>query len=358
MSPRCSPTAPLALLLVLVTGCSGNSGDPIVATGVIGPGGGSITVSDGDLAGTELVIPAGAVDQDYEVNIASGQISKVEGALPVGPPVLVQPAKLELILPGTLTIPFDPASIPTGTPDSELRAGYRDGAGRVSFVELLSIDPVNGLARIEIEALGSWWIAVPDVLVTADYLPLNDGDTYRFDNDVILTIARTTNEPNLQGRAVVKLTFTTRTGADGYYWDDSSGLELLGRFFVPDTQEVLDSSARLLAERELIGTTRASTYTFLGFVPFGSTFVDYSGIAITDTRPEQRTQVDVPAGRFNDCVIVSFDTLFRLTPPGEGSESLRMWLARDVGPVQVQFDGNPVLRLRSAAVGNRVIGVD
>lgn len=88
----------------LVVACSSSSGGGDVSK-TIGPEGGTIDVTDGDLAGTQLVVPAGALAAPTTITIGHGAELATAGEIAVGPSVRLSPDGTTFATPATLRLP-------------------------------------------------------------------------------------------------------------------------------------------------------------------------------------------------------------------------------------------------------------
>jgi hypothetical protein len=140
----------MAVSLVLVAGCqsggSGTSSSSVAQT--IGPAGGTATVSSGPIAGAAIVVPAGALSSDVVITIAPGSdvastVVQVQGA---GPAVSFGPSGQTFSADVTLTIPFDPQSLPAGFLVGDIIVlVLEDGASTVTQLSPTSVDLINNL---------------------------------------------------------------------------------------------------------------------------------------------------------------------------------------------------------------------
>jgi hypothetical protein len=344
-----------ALLLVScawLASCGNSSSDPLAAA-TIGPAGGTLSVSDGRVA---ITVPAGALDRDLGLRIDPGQISRVPGFVDVGPAYLFSPAATTFAAAAQVVLPFDPARVPSTVGVGELRIGLRTSTGQVTALLPGQVDMTLGRISIETLQLGTFWVAAPDLVSAADLFPLGDGDSYRFDSGLVVTVARTAAEPNIAPLEVAKLTLTRPGRAFGYYLDDRNGeLAKVGQWTVRGSQERNDSPVLLIGAREFIGNSRVEIGTFLGFWPFGTSIVAYTGLEQVTTELAARERIATQAGTF-DTVRVRIDTLWTITPGGQGADAMELWLAPGVGPVQLRFDDGLNERLRSAVIGGVPIG--
>jgi hypothetical protein len=351
------------LLLALLTACDGNDSAPsdVVASGTIGPAGGSVTVPSGPLAGASISIPPGALASPVTVSFFEDLVTLTPGFTDVGPAVRIEPDGLPLALPALLTLPFDPAQVPPPTATGDYVVRYRLADGRVFDALPRQVDPSLGRVTADVLQFATWWVSVPDAIETRAYLPLGSGDVYEYDTGLRLTVAETRAEPNFLGVPLTKLTFATPFAffAGLYLAGDAAGaLSLLGEFEVAidNRQERLDGPVLLLDAVETIGSRRESFYTFTGFVPYGGLVPVYLGAAHQVVRVVERTSVVTPAGSFDDVVQVEVTTERSDSRPRSSTGTLRLWLADGVGPVQVQVNQDTPHRLESAVVGGNPIG--
>jgi len=348
-------------LLVLLAGChdDDSSSPPAAATGSIGPEGGTIQVTSGPLAGTSLTIPPGALTGPVAFSIFEDQLSLVPGFVDVGPAVHIEPS-LTLAVPALLILPFDPARVPAPTTTGDYVVRTRDSTGMVSDGPPRHVETAAGRVAVDALQMLTWWVSVPDAIDTRAYLPLGGGDAYRYDNSLILTVEATRTEPNFLGLPITKLTFNSLSFYAGFYLTEEGGgaLNLFGEFEVAFTnrQERLASAVRLLDPVEVVGSEHEAYYSFTGFVPYGFAVPSYNGSAHMTAATVQHTSVGTPLGVFDDVVLFEVVIERSDSRPQYGTTTLRLWCAKGVGPVQVQFGETPPFRLHAAVVGGVPVG--
>ena len=146
----------IMLVLGLGMGCTGggstnNTADTVTQT--VGVMGAEITVSaagNPTIAGTTLLIPAGALAQDTPITVTVGSeiaqsTSSESGA---GPSVRFSPDGLVFAKPATLTLPFAAAKQPSG---SSLAVDYSSVNGRGQYAgSALTIDRNAGTVSVDI----------------------------------------------------------------------------------------------------------------------------------------------------------------------------------------------------------------
>src|SRR3954470_7734062 len=102
-----------AMISSVFTGCSGSSGSHS-SPNTIGSSGGTVT----EASGAKVVIPAGALTQDTAIAVtqtSAGAPALTSGVTPFGPTYAFTPHGTSFALPVTITVPFDPSSVPAGT---------------------------------------------------------------------------------------------------------------------------------------------------------------------------------------------------------------------------------------------------
>jgi hypothetical protein len=349
------PLAALALLGLLAA-CDCDDDDdhpPPLAAETIGPAGGAVGLADGSAA---LTVPAGALAGDVAFRIDPGQISTVPGYVDVGPPYTFSPTGTVFLAPAQILMPYSPGAVSGSVGNDELRVGFRNAAGVVVGLVPQQVDPVAGRVTVQTTGLGTFWIASPDVVTADDLFPLNDGDLYRYDSGLVLSVSHTAIEPNFAPQMIVRLTFASLGSTTGYYFEaNASQLRQLGSFDINRDQERFDSGVLWIDARDQIGTVRPVTDQYLGYRPFGVSVVGYTGIAQVTTRIAERVVVSTIRGSF-DTVRVPVTTAFASTIPSYGEEQIEFWFADGVGPVQIRLaPGFPPVRLVEATVGGQPV---
>ena len=104
----------IACACLVLTGCGGHGPTNPSSAQKIGPTGGTVT----EASGANVVIPAGALTQDTPIAVAqtsAGAPALPAGVTAFGPIYAFTPHGTSFAVPVTMTVPFDPASVPTGT---------------------------------------------------------------------------------------------------------------------------------------------------------------------------------------------------------------------------------------------------
>ncbi len=347
---------PLALVLtlaVLLTACSDSDPTPPVASGEIGTAGGTVSVTTGTLNGAVITIPSGALTQATNVQIYEAAVVVVAGFRVIGPAAGFEPGGQTFGTASTLTMPFDPALLTTGAPTTDIVVKTRASSGLLTDITPTTIDTATGLITFTHTEFARHWIAVKDTFRPLDYFPLGSGDHYLYDNNSLLTVEATTTEPNFGGSPVIKLTLTGIGCVNGLYLTESSGtISRMGEFEIcsRNEQEVQATGTTWLALYDTIGTSRAQTYTYTGYQPYGGLVPRYTGLHNETTDILRRTSVSTALKTFSDVIEVEFTTTFSETPGPSGTKTLHLWLAKGVGPV-LYSDSNVIRSLVAATVG-------
>ena len=345
------PAITLCMLGLLATACVDSKAPPASPVHTkIGSGGGALVVGNGELS---LTVPAGALQEDVVVSLVTASPDVLPSWIAAGTAYTFSPSSTGFTVPAQFVIPFDPRLVSPIVDPSEMRIAWRDAGGVVQQITPTFVDTAT--AWFDSSALGTYWVTAPDVISPLSLFPLNNADEYHFDSDMVLTVERTSAEPNLGGADIRKVTFTRADGASGLYLDVASGpMALLGVFVAEEWQEIHLAPVTLLQDRDAIGTIRPITSSYDGHVPFGQSGTAYNGIATTTTTIEGHERVTTPAGVF-ETVRVSVVTDFANTLPALGRRTIEFWFAPSIGPVAIRFDDAPLERVVSGTVRGRPV---
>ncbi len=331
------------LSLGLLPSCNGNS-DTFAAKGIIDPSGGMLTVTSGPLTGTVILIPAGAVDRAIKVEIRKSSSTQLLGFENVGPGTNVSPSGLGLEVDGTATLVFDPALVPAGATAADFVVFRQTSQGRRVDMDPKSVDMVAGTVDVDIDQFASYWVSVQTrdlEFLLPNFFPLLDGDSYTFDNDIVLVVKNTFTEPNLEGLSISKTTFIRDLEGLGFYFTRGfAETFFLGSFAINGAfQEIAFPPFLWLGATGVVGSNFSDRGALSIFVPFSSVFpVDVVELR-TSVTIESAGSLSTPLGTFSDVLEVSFFAE-REDDLGNVSDTLDiLWLARGVGPVQISLEG-------------------
>ncbi len=154
----------LAALGSLVMAACGGSGGNSTASGVIGPGGGTLYIPSGSLSGTELTIPPGALSTSLLLQISEGGDIAVPTFTLAGPALDLSPGGTAFDGPLTLKIPYDPDLFPEGATADDLAVLHL--LEDETTVVLTPVDASGGYVTLEISSFSSVQAAVPVASVT------------------------------------------------------------------------------------------------------------------------------------------------------------------------------------------------
>jgi hypothetical protein len=171
----------LALLAaVLAAGCRRSRSAPApLATAVIGPEGGEVTVANGAQSGLRLVVPAGAVASPVEIRVYDDQVQPPAGILALstvpqpGFPLRIEPNDLVLEQTAVLTLPYLPQVIGDTAPGN-VRV-QQENAFTTRGHDPSAVDVVEGRLDIAVRTFGRFQVVRgPRATLPADYLPAVD----------------------------------------------------------------------------------------------------------------------------------------------------------------------------------------
>jgi len=172
----------LSVLALLVVGCGGGGGGggtnfgpsapPDSTSALIGPAGGAVEVPEGELDGTKLVVPAGALDQEEEINISAGRdVSSEQKHYLVGPAVSIQPNGLTFAGDGaTLRIPYDVSSLPPGTVAENLTVLKKVSDGTIYELEVVALPAGGDFLEVKVGSLSSFQAVLSTVDASGQWI--------------------------------------------------------------------------------------------------------------------------------------------------------------------------------------------
>ncbi len=359
MSPRLA-SGLLSLLAFGAAACS-RSSTPALVGAVLGTGGGSVTVTDGSLADTSVQVPAGALTADTLVEIWSDSANDKRDTTIVGSAARFSPNRMMLTQPATFTLAFDPARLPTGTRSGDIEVAVRlQNGGSVTSLDPTAVDLTGGSVTFVTDQFATFWVTARTAFPIARYMPLNDGDFYEYEDNNRLDVVFTDTDPNFVGenvwRYAFRLPFFEQTGLYLEASAQTGAILWRGTFDAPlgnpADQQVLADAVELLQSEERTGDMRSEDYEYIGYsinLPAPPS-PDYAGTGTLRIAIVGEQSLQTPAGVFDPVVEVELTTSFDDDRPRTGGGTTRLWLAEDVGPVQIQVGTNPPQGLVRASV--------
>ncbi len=358
-SLQCVLQAPLVALSVvaisLLVGCSSGS-DSVAppAARLVGSTGGQLVVSAGVLAGTSLEIPAGALAEEVAVTIHLGQSRPSPGHGAIGPAAKIGPDAKVFIKGATLILPFDTAGIPPSTPLEKFSIKTWDGQ-ELTDIAALGVDRVKGRVTVEIHKTCTAWVSffgqsAPTPI--REYWPMSGGDSYDFDNATTLRIVDA--DPILTGQLerTTQLAWTDglRQWGFAWMWNGGDGLFWLGQYGMSGDDRRTALEPQLLSPKLVtVGTVNEQAFASVYFRRSGQTVGTFYGDELIRFEVQaQIPEMSVPLGTFRDVLQVR---LHSIVGQGVRVETTLFWLARGVGPIQVQTNSAPPTALVNARVG-------
>lgn len=365
--PRVPPTSfrltsfrvagPMTLLCALsFQGCTGGGAPD--GTALVGDRGGLVQVENGPLAGTALQVLAGAVSGSAVLRIGPAPRAAVDGFVGVGPAARFTPEDLSLSLPATVTLLLDPAhpEVVRNDPAEDLVVLWLDAEDVLHALPPSGFDLVEGRVEAQAEGLGTFWAAVRPSAAAfplQDYLPVLD-DWFSFSNRQDLAVRDASTDPNHGGapweawelvptppmQPLIPSPIRPQHGF--YFMPRLDGSALLGGWFergvgfVAREQVLAIQPLVLPAEIHEDEVVEVAAVLEL-YRPFGSTTPVRTGGTLRVSFGRRRATT-VHVGTFGDVLEASVE----LDMPGSPSRSLRLELARGVGPVVIEeFFGFP-----------------
>lgn len=160
------PMAALALsTLLALFGCGGGAGGDVAPPPVpagIGPAGGTVTGP----AGSKVVVPAGALSTSVDIAIAetgAGAPALPAGVTSAGPTYAFTPHGTQFASAVTITVPFNPASVPSGG----VPTLYKTNAGNTAFTPVTGASISGNTMSGQVSGFSYATVAVPPTPTTA-----------------------------------------------------------------------------------------------------------------------------------------------------------------------------------------------
>lgn len=340
----------LPLLPLLLLSCSSGSGTPVGAEATIEPGQ-AFEVLEGDLAGVRVEVPIEASAVPVHITASRTVAAAVPGFRYAGRAVSFGPPR-PFAAPVVVTIPFSSGA----ASGNELVVLQRRDDGELVEIAPSAIDSVAGLATFHTLALGTCWAAERLFLGigTEEYLPVQDGDAWVFENGLSMGMTMAIGEPNVP----FAFRFTLRGPQDEstFYVDRhwSGTTELLGTTSpTGGGWQRLHERRRFLPGRLTLGRGVADDFVADVYEPFGATAPTGTAVVAAELAAEQPARISTPVGDYGDLLKVRFAwsdvrSDGSKAPPRE----LVVTFARYVGPVELEAFGQ-----RGLLIGGIVGGV-
>ncbi|MHC4820711.1 MAG: hypothetical protein ACYTDX_03205 [Planctomycetota bacterium] len=146
---------------------SAGGGETVVSRNISADDGGTVAVENEEspIAGATVQVPEGALDEDTTITVTSITSPPAPGEGEnqlAGPAIDLQPSGLMFNEPVTVTVPYDPDSLPVGAdPETDLRILLLEDDG--SFLELtpVSVDTINRVAQVLVSGFSTCVAYVP-----------------------------------------------------------------------------------------------------------------------------------------------------------------------------------------------------
>ena len=191
-------------------------------------------------------------------------------------------------------------------------------------------------------SLAAFWVAVivdNGHITLADYLPLAGTNRYEFDNDLAITVSTSTTRPNLAGRPVGVLAITGNFLNEGFYLERIGATTVsLGRYArFRSYQEIQNGSIDYLAPIGRLGASTGGRGSYVGYDPWGSRTPSYTGTETLTATILTQGSLQTPLGTFEDVLEFEFVSTRSDSRSSTQTRRDRLWLARDIGPVRIDF---------------------
>ena len=341
-------------LLVACNGSGGGGGSP-AAEATIAPTGGELVVTDGPLAGLKVEIPADAVAAPVRITAGRTFAAAVPGFQVSGRAVTLGPLQ-QFRAPVHVTLPFD-ASTQSG---NELVVMLRDGTGRIVEIAPSAIDSEASIVEFDTLTLGTCWVAERLFLGvgTEEFLLLQDGDVWEFENGLSMALTMEFEEPNFASY-VYKLRLTGPDDDLSFYLDRhwSGTTELLGTSSSDGNGwQQLHERRRWMPARMTVGRPVVDTFVREDYTPLGTDTPTRTGTTTVELLAEHGDAVETPAETFDDVITLHFRTRdLDASGPAQSERELAITFARYTGPIAIEAFGQTGKLVR-ANVGGLPIG--
>jgi len=345
-----------AVLLVLAacSGSSGSTGEQLLAEAVIGPAGGILAVSDGAFAGLQLGVQAGVLQQPTRIRaVAVPPIGSA--AAPVGHGFRFEPEDLQFAAaPAVVILPYRPDYV-RGTAPGNVAVQHQNAAVGELRLEPRSVDVGQGFVSCEVRVLGSFQVVQnPIASSILEYMP-RSFEHLEYDGDLAIDVVQVVDEPHLAGVPLWRWFFTLAGQEFGYYLVDGVNVPAaaLGAFSNTESWQELWTP-----QLQLIGAPYGPpplpvTAAVQGFEPYPQSTSEFSGtVTLLQETAWAAPEITMFApffDLFRSHIVIDVER----TGHASRHQELTLWLARGIGPVVVQIDGDTPHRLLAASMSLR-----
>ena len=329
----------LGPILSGLAACSGSGDAATTAAATIEAKGGVFEVTEGRLAGVRVEIPPRAVDHPVRVtaeeafSVAHPGFRAISRAVRLAPDVAFR-------MPILVTLPFPPAALSS----NETVILQRSASGTIVEHAPTLIDPA-GRASFTTLSLSTFWVAERLFLGvgTEEFLPIEDGNTWTFENGLAATMTMAFTEPNFGGYPVYRLQLDGPHQSLGFYVERhwSGTTNVLGCWSTDGNGfQQLHDPARFLPARCTLGQGLLDAFGFTAYTPFGATEPSHTGTTVVHLRPSQPARLVTPLREFEDLLRIDVEiSHWTLAGQPSGSTTLGLVFARYVGLVRVEAFG-------------------
>lgn len=145
------------LLLGVTNGCSDDDPAPVASTPGVGTTGGSVTApSSSAIAGSAVMVPAGAISGEAKITLKAAA-TDLDGTNKVGPAVEVGPSGTTFVQDVFVTLPF--ANLPANARDTDIVVLKNNGTSTVE-VPVYSVDSTAGTVTVRVRSFSTFQAVV------------------------------------------------------------------------------------------------------------------------------------------------------------------------------------------------------
>ncbi len=182
----------VSLLCVSVVACAPEEEEEIKRTpvilgsGTVSAAGGDVTLTEGELKGTTVIVPAGAVDGDVEITIGTIVGIGMKGAEPVSHTIYLGPEGQQFKKPVTLVLPYQTGSVSQAAQSGVSVLKRSEATGKVVDLgaDKVAVDAVTGVVRTEVTSFSSFEAAIVPRIYGA--FTLTDPDMWNGGDEILI----------------------------------------------------------------------------------------------------------------------------------------------------------------------------